>query len=416
VSGFLLLLFCSTSFAAIERPPTIQSAVRDDAAPWIRVRISPGDSFLRITGSSLVVGLVNRPDRGASVPSSEWWIDCKDQTLGRSDANGVRRIPRGGLLISSAEGVVNLNGKRYLQELRIYPTGSGCTVVNRLPIERYLESVVNSEFNSKWAREAVAAQVVAARTYAWFQLLETRRDPSKLYDVESSQKDQVYTGLDRVDALAREIVQSTRGVILAAGKGKHPIKAFYHSTCGGSTVLPEQVWGGRRVVGFRRGVPCKFCARSPVSEWSLTVTNNEMQDRIERAIRTDPEAKAALPRWFYKNPASWLLTAIQPKLAHATGSKEQEVELKFISRASLGAVRTARVNAYQFRNWLSPSRLKSTQFKVSMERGIAVFQGRGHGHGVGMCQWGAKAMGERGYKRDQILAHYYPDARVTRQW
>ncbi len=387
----------------------------DDSAPRVRVRVNPEGQFFRITGDRLVVGLAARPDRGVSVPASEWWIDCRDQTLGRSDANGVRRIPRGGVVISSADGILNLNGKRYPEEIRVYPVDSACIVVNHLPIELYLESVVNSEFNSKWAKEAVEAQVIASRTYAWYQMLEARRDLKKLYDVESSEKDQVYAGLDRVDALGRELVRATRGMILSDKKGRGPIKAFYHSTCGGSTVVPEQVWGAK-VAGFRRGVPCSFCARSPVSEWSLRVSNLDMQTKIERALKSDPDAKSALPSWFHLNPAAWLLTAVQPKLALATQTKEQEVELKFISRTEGRPARTASVNAYRFRNWVSPVLMKSTQFQVSMEGVSAVFRGRGYGHGVGLCQWGAKAMGERGYKRDQILSHYYPDARLSRQW
>lgn len=412
----LFLLFSLLSHASIERPASVSRALRDDdSAPRVRVRINPQGQFLRITGDRLVVGLAARPDRGVSVPASEWWIDCRDQTLGRSDANGLRRLPRGGILVSSSDGILNVNGRRYAEELRIYPAAAGCLVVNRLPIERYLESVVNSEFNSKWAREAVEAQLIASRTYAWYQMLDARRDPKKLYDLESSEKDQVYAGLDRADAASRDLVRATRGLILSDKRGSSPIKAFYHSTCGGSTVVPEQVWGAK-VAGFRRGVPCSFCARSPVSEWSLRVTNFDMQTKIERALKSDPDAKSTLPSWFQLNPAAWLLTAVQPKLSLAAGVKEQEIELKFISKTEGRAQRTASVNAYRFRNWVSPLLLKSTQFQVQMDGGSAVFRGRGYGHGVGLCQWGAKAMGEQGYKRDQILSHYYPDARLSRQW
>jgi stage II sporulation protein D len=63
------------------------------------------------------------------------------------------------------------------------------------------------------------------------------------------------------------------------------------------------------------------------------------------------------------------------------------------------------------------SRLFSTWFNIAQDsRGGLVFSGRGYGHGVGLCQWGAKSMGARGFTTLQILSQYYPDAQVVRAW
>ena len=74
------------------------------------------------------------------------------------------------------------------------------------------------------------------------------------------------------------------------------------------------------------------------------------------------------------------------------------------------------MDAYQARNWLDPARLKSTWFNLQRFGDVLQFRGLGSGHGVGMCQFGAKKMGEKGFKREQILTYYYPGVKITRIW
>ena len=75
-----------------------------------------------------------------------------------------------------------------------------------------------------------------------------------------------------------------------------------------------------------------------------------------------------------------------------------------------------KMNAYQARNWLDPARLKSTLFNVAQVGRSVIFQGKGSGHGVGMCQWGAKRMGEKGYSKEKILSFYYPGVKISKIW
>jgi len=75
---------------------------------------------------------------------------------------------------------------------------------------------------------------------------------------------------------------------------------------------------------------------------------------------------------------------------------------------------TVSMNAYQVRNWFDPTQLKSTRFNLELKGRLAVFHGKGSGHGVGLCQWGAKRMGEKGFSRDQILTHYYPGFKISK--
>jgi stage II sporulation protein D len=77
---------------------------------------------------------------------------------------------------------------------------------------------------------------------------------------------------------------------------------------------------------------------------------------------------------------------------------------------------TVKMGAYTARNWLDPAKLKSTWFSLSSAGRSVLFHGKGSGHGVGMCQWGAKRMGEKGFTRDQILTFYYPGVKIARIW
>ena len=78
------------------------------------------------------------------------------------------------------------------------------------------------------------------------------------------------------------------------------------------------------------------------------------------------------------------------------------------------------VTGVQLREWLGPQRFRSASFALTEHKSGAgarwFFQGRGNGHGVGMCQWGAKVMGDKGYSMAAILKHYYPDAVLSKLW
>jgi stage II sporulation protein D len=237
--------------------------------------------------------------------------------------------------------------------------------------------------------------VIAARTYAWHQLQKSKRHLSH-FDVESTTRDQVYAGAQSEDARAREVVERTRGQILVehnAATGPksfaQPIKAFYHSTCGGMTDSPEKVFGEKQP-GVRGGVSCPYCVSSPRFRWTLKVSALELQ----RAFGFPVEGIRVLARW--------------------DSGRAKTVEI----RTQQGSKpRWIRKPAAEIRSILGAERLRSTAFDVQRgPDGHFVFDGRGNGHGVGMCQWGAKEMGERGQTFSSILSHYYPASRLLRVW
>lgn len=373
---------------------------------------------MSIKGTQLALSLAKRPELG-TVTADQWVVDCKRNLIIQPSTGKARALPMGGILLESISGFISVNERRFRDQLVIYPSPvKECMVVNHLEIERYLESVVNAEFNSQWAESAVQAQIIAARTYALFQMREARKSVAarkKLFDVESTQKDQVYLGMDNADSKGAKLVALTRGLILTDGKTgvPSPIKAFYHASCGGHTVLPQEVWGSR-FSGFQKGVTCPFCVHAPSYQWDYQISFNEIQQRIQKGIQSDSVGRKSWPKEFLQNPRKWILMDVKQSVEK--NERISNMIFEFVDRDELTKPLKVKMNAYQARNWFDPAKMKSTLFQLVEKGRSIIFKGKGSGHGVGMCQWGAKNMGERGYTREKILSFYYPGVKIARVW
>ena len=388
----------------------------------IRVRLSDLGSSLQITGNGLAASLAKMPELG-NVQANEWAVDCKHSKITQPMTGKSRLIPRSGILIEAMSGILTINGRRFREQVVIYPkellspydssvrNNPQCLVVNHLPVEKYLESVVNGEFNSKWSEPAVEAQIVAARTYALYQMKEMRKDAGRVFDVESTQKDQVYLGMDVSDSKGSELVARTKGIILTdprAHARNCPIKAFYHASCGGNTFLPGQVWGGH-FAGFKQ-VKCPYCANAPSFNWDYRLSFHEIERKIVAGLSKDVGSRKFWPRAYVQNPSRWMLSNVRVK---NIGDLAQTMTFEFTDPETAQTL-VVNMNGYQARTWLDATKLKSTRFDLQISGRLVVFHGKGSGHGVGMCQWGAKHMGEIGFTRDQILTHYYPGFKITK--
>ncbi len=377
----------------------------------IRVRLTEGSSEVRLHAFDLTMlehgRSVFRADR-----LSNWTVHC-DSTgkveFTEVDAALPRRLGFSSpVALETPAGFLSFQGKPYRERLRVYAGKRGCEVVNEVNLEEYLDGLVNSEFSAKWSEEAVAAQVVAARTYAYSRMLQSRKKSSLHFDVESTVKDQVYSGSAAEDFRAARIIERTRGLVLTVPGGA-PLKAFYHSTCGGRTELPENVWGAAEP-GFKHRVNCPYCKHSPAMNWKLKVDAKEILDAIRTGIDQDGV------------PIDWSGSAREAmnsgKLIDFVMKRDDSDRVLEVGLVWLvGSKRVVMpISGVSFRNWLGAGRFRSTAFNVSPAAGGWTFSGRGNGHGVGMCQWGAKVMGEQGKTYAMILKLYYPDATLKKLW
>lgn len=294
------------------------------------------------------------------------------------------------IMIKGKPALYRIGNGKYRGAIRVHVlSGNELLVVNELDIEDYLAGLINSEISSNWPNEAVKAQAVAARTYALYQLSGTTRyKPSALYDLESTVADQVYHGAHREDLRAYRGVRATTGQVLTREGVVFP--SFYHSTCGGYTEKAQNVWVGMK--GQSSGVD-RFCRRSPYSAWFLRMPRDEFLTILTRAgvIGEDKLVVRISIEPFPDSPRV-------DRLILATDGEPIAIK------------------ATELRRIIGYNRLKSTWFNVGFEGDQVVFAGRGFGHGVGLCQWGAKGMAEAGYSYKEILKHYYPDAEIGRMY
>jgi stage II sporulation protein D len=443
----LSLFSLSPSAQALPLDPQRLASELKVGPQTVRVKLSDLGRVMTIRGTDLALSLARKPELG-NVRADEWVVDCKRSIIFQPSTQKFRQIPRSGILIESLSGILSVNERRFREQIVVYPkellspydesvrTNPQCLVVNHVNVEKYLESVVNGEFNSQWAEASVEAQIIAARTYALYQMKEMRKDRGRVFDVESTQKDQVYLGLDRADLKGSQLVAKTRGMILTPKNGKNldPIKAFYHASCGGSTLLPEQVWGAK-FAGFTKRVQCPFCSGSPSYSWDYRMSFSEVSAHIARGLAFDATGRKAWPKAYLNNPKRWALMEVRSEAklqkedfkskhsilissAHADTEQPRasDIIFEFVDRTDTTRHLSVKMNAYTARNWLDPAKVKSTWFSLNSANHSVLFHGKGSGHGVGMCQWGAKKMGEKGYTKEQIISFYYPGVKIARLW
>jgi stage II sporulation protein D len=310
----------------------------------------------------------------------------------------VRPTP-GGLAIGSRElrcrelrvttaldGALAVNGSRYRGELRVVRTGDGrLSILNVVPVEAYLYSVLGSETYPAWPAAALDAQAIVARSYALWRMAD-RRDQA--FDLYATVMDQNYLGMAKEDPRVRAAVDRTANTVLLF-RGKL-FRCYYHSTCGGHTEAVENVFPDPRLLPLS-GVPCVYCKDSKHYAWRTELT----KAALAKALRREGVAVERL--------ASLEVTARTPS------GRAREVAVE------TGAGQRLVLPASDFRLKVGPRELRSVFFEIREVGGDRYeFRGRGFGHGVGLCQWGSRGMAAKGYSAAEILEHYYPGATLRR--
>lgn len=305
---------------------------------------------------------------------------------------------------------LTVDGKAYWGEVAAHATGAGrLTLVNALRIEAYLCGVVPLEMGAgeKTPAAALEAQAIAARSYTLHYL---GRRAAHRCDLFATTEDQVYGGIAAETPAGTRAVLGTRGVV-ATYRGR-PIRANYSSTCGGITETSDQVWPGERFPYLRRtkdkhGSGGALCASSRYFRWKVSWDRAQFEASV--------------------------LTRLSQEVPEARGLELGRLkDLRVAARTSSGRVRvlevrtergTFRVSGDRARRLLrTPSgaplyssfwgRLRHTR----RDGGTVELEGRGYGHGVGMCQYGAMEMGRRGAGAAEILKHYYRGVSLDRWW
>lgn len=243
-----------------------------------------------------------------------------------------------------------------------------------LDLETYLYGVVPTESPAGWPAAALQAQAIVARTYAM-----QKRTLSRAYDVLAGDADQQYGGPAAERPATSAAVDATRGRMLAFAGG--PASVFYSACCGGHTADVAELWG-RTTLAYLRGVDDPFCSVAPDYRWKRSLPLDRaraaLTDRVAGTIadvRLDDPDASGRPR-----------TALFRTDAGSVALPVSDVR----RRLGTSIVRSL---------WLTRINIEQTQAGT-----FVAIEGSGRGHGVGLCQWGARGMALNGADATAIRA------------
>ena len=267
-----------------------------------------------------------------------------------------------------------LQSRQYNGDLFIHDAGGGkLNYVIHVLFEDYLVSVLGHEMGDSWPLEALKAQAVVARTYAI-----ARINNKKDYDMTSDTTNQVFGGNPSKSENLKKAVAQTAGLILAYD-GK-PADVYFHSSCGGSLASSSEVWKTNRpyLVQKKTG----DCVSSSAYKWKYETKISDFAKIIGLSSVSGVNISSKTP----------------------SGRVD---ELIFTGGGTF-----KKISAADFRKKIGGVTIKSTLFGIRISGNNIQISGKGYGHGVGMCQWGARAKAASQSFR-AIIEYYFPGVRIT---
>ncbi|MCL5036177.1 MAG: SpoIID/LytB domain-containing protein [Chloroflexi bacterium] len=318
---------------------------------------------------------------------------------------------------SASDGFLKFRDHLYRGGLEVKCYNGELIVINHIDLENYLKGVLPMELGDV-PSEALKAQAVAARTYAL-----GHRKKDRPYDLTADQSSQVYGGASVENSYCSKAIEETAGQVLSYD-GKLAGFALYFSSCGGATARIDDVFdadpveylesvycsyssppenqapvndGNPANLPLPPAPPDAFCSGSPLFHWQVTWESSELENIIRSNLPKECFSGKLVDIKVIERSVSGrvkkLLIASEGAETVIEGDKTRKV-LRFRSGDKL--------------QWLYSSLF---EIKKSGDRYIA--NGRGWGHGVGMCQWGALKLAETGEDYRTILGQYYPECQIV---
>ena len=371
----------------------------------------------------------------------------------------------------SGSGLLQFKGRTYRGAFLITQKGG---LLNVLDVEQYLCGVLPAEVGANWHNQALRTQAICARTYV---LKQSMNRADKGYDVVDTDADQVYKGAGVETAKTNQAVSSTAGEVLTYGKelaftyfhsdsGGHTadISDVWGQNIPYLTGVPEivnykspvSVWNAKisaakiqsavkKVTGSDIGTVSEVQV-SEVDDGGRAITMTFIGSNGSRSMKASQFRLAVDPRtlkstMFTPSGGAFRVNNTTTPSGLVTQRKPQDSanELTFEEEQGLAKMTSEGVfTSTELIDMLSnpdkrkkyyqtglgrggnkssaPAKKPRSKYGYSIEKSgnDFIFYGRGWGHGVGMCQWGAMAMAEQGYSAEKILAHYYPGTSVRK--
>lgn len=261
-------------------------------------------------------------------------------------------------------------------EVSISPDKKQLILVNKVELESYIAGVVESESGTKATPEYYKSQAILCRTYL---LSHINRHIAEGYEICDDVHCQAYLNRSRDIEIIRAVYE-TKGIVVV-DNDLNLITAAFHSNCGGQTVNSQDVWSVS--TSYLKSIKDTFCINEPHAKWKREIALEDWKSYLQLK---------------HKYPVNDSL-----KFNNAMSfSQPNGRAIYFIDKDLKIPLKTIR----------SDFQLKSTYFSVQQKGDIIVFNGRGYGHGVGLCQEGAMQMSKQNYTFKDILKFYYRDVNL----
>lgn len=282
-----------------------------------------------------------------------------------------------------SEGNLSLENKEYQGSLLFTYDAKAVYAINSIDIEDYVCSVLRTESWPGWPLEVNKVFAIASRSYVIGVILKNR--PATPYHVKNTNKHQTYSGV-HADPILKKAVEETKGIFLV-DTNNDPIVAMFDSCCGG--IVPSHIHG----VDFThspylaRDYPCTYCKDCRVYNWSVEYPLNHIEQILKKEIK----------------------------------SLKNMHQVKITKQDRAGLVQQVTVKSKHTAHHISGKKLyslfpkiRSFHFDVENSKKGIKFSGKGVGHHLGLCQWGAREMVAQGFDYKSILSFYYPGTHFMR--
>jgi stage II sporulation protein D len=274
--------------------------------------------------------------------------------------------------------------RRYGRVLKMRISKKSIRLVTNVDLEQYIEDVVMTEHPTA-PFETRRVQAIVARTFAMHAMEEPRHDDAPVCDTQHCQ-----AFASAIDPKADELAALTTKNVVMVDSKRRITPTYFHSTCGGRTRNAEQVWPGGKVADIvaARDVDEKgrsWCRNSPHHRWKMTVSDEDVAKALSHPMGRRLDARTLE-----------IDRADGEGLAYTVKDKRGKKELL-----------ASTIHREMGRD-LGFTKFKSSDFDVTRKKRRFLFEGRGLGHGVGLCQYGAEARARAGQSAETILRAYFP--------
>ena len=268
-----------------------------------------------------------------------------------------------------------LEAKVYQGNLHVKILDKSMLLVNKLGLEDYLAGVVETESGPNSLEEYYKNQAVICRTYA---LKSSDKHKAEGFNLCDGVHCQAYKGKSVLNPIIPKAVNNTSKLVIVDEKNEL-IGALFSANCGGQTNNSEDVWANK--LSYLRSINDQFCIDQRQATWTKII---DKQDFINFLKEKNIEIADTIP--------------------------SDSLAFEQSARKTVYTINNQEIKLTTLRNGLN---LRSTFFSIKPNGEKLILNGRGYGHGVGMCQEGAMNMAKKGYKYDQIIKYYYKNVNLV---